>query len=432
MTEDSAVYHRTLRSRSTAAMLGAAFVGACSDQPAPAAPDATPAARAYVVGTAQEMPAASSVARAVAIALNDQGLRARLHEDLRRAPNTEHKLDFRSYLKGTSGGILLSKMATETGQTREQLLATVEAVRPLEFYMPVQEHRESWTGKESVLVAAQLEDGPRDPIVAFDASGASVAVTPAAAPVTPTLVIVPVETHFAEAAVNAQGSSNVGDRGGMTIGTLRPRFASYGIKPAGLYMTFSRIVEDHEPWSKGDPELEVHVHGPTDAGNPQYGADLACAGQHAAQFRTYNQDNAFWNGEVLLFTEGQILDYNAKFGEEFGKNVVVWEDDDTACQVKNDNNELRDKLQATSGAAGATAVAIKTWGQPVTLKNWAPVGAAFLAALYASASWLLSNDDMVGTLVRTDGTTYSYTDANHVLLNGSSVNGRAMLKILTD
>ena len=150
---------------------------------------------------------------------------------------------------------------------------TLAGVRPLEFYMPVRKHRESWTGNGEVLVVSQLDES--EPIVAFDAKGRcnsrSIETAP---PEQPTLSIVPVETRFDQPMPSA--SKNVGDQNGNAIGTLEPmaikgssliacgdgmrwrwwwRWSAPPSIAPGLYLEFSRILDIEgavDSWRAGD------------------------------------------------------------------------------------------------------------------------------------------------------------------------------------
>ena len=96
-----------------------------------AEPTSPPAASEAVVAPGEEATALRTVTRAVALALQDQGLRSRLLNDMRDSRVREHKLEFRRYLRGASGGILLAKMAARSGLSRGELLSDLEALRPL-------------------------------------------------------------------------------------------------------------------------------------------------------------------------------------------------------------------------------------------------------------------------------------------------------------
>src|SRR5439155_17893792 len=115
------------------------------------------------------------------------------------------------YLRSKDGRSLLERMSALSGDDASAVFATLNAVRPLEFYMPVAAQRESWTGKADVLVVSQLEES--EPIVAFDQNGQEVALDRDAAPPHPTLSIVPGETRF-DKPMSPRASRNARDQGG--------------------------------------------------------------------------------------------------------------------------------------------------------------------------------------------------------------------------
>ena len=197
-----------------------------------------------------------------------------------------------------------------------------------------------------------------------------------AAPGTPTISIVPAETRFDQPLDLAEWT-NEDNQNGQAIGTLVSRQllrrlvecgdscgggggggGSY--KPPGFYITWSHISDMHEPWTKGNPEIEVHVHGPTDANNSQYGSDLACSGEHALPERSFDQNNPTWNGDVLVWSAQQNADFNALFSQ--GYHVLFWEDDDTACTIKTDTNVLRGALTGTASLIGGAALKVAAGG----------------------------------------------------------------------
>jgi hypothetical protein len=381
-----------------------------------------------VAGRTAEHDSLRILTRAVAAALDDQGIRARLLADLRAAPFHEHKLELRSYVRGASGGILLAKMAKETGRSRESLGALVESVRPLEMYMPVAEHRARWRGGADVLVAGALED--EDLPVAFAAGGRSVDVAADRAPATPAIALVPVETDFSSP-VDLSLARNVDDEGGASIGSLlvidpcivdpgacEPAPSPAPTKPPGLYMTFSRYYDVGEPWTKGNPEIEVHIHGPSETSAITDGIDLSCSGQYAKDpYKRFDQNDKFWSGDVLLFSKAEIDAFRARANDGF--NVLVWEDDDTACTIKNDKDNIEGAIEATSEIYKVASVKSDD-GILVQIGR-------FVAALYRNASWLLSNDDWLGDAVDQRMVGRSDADATHAVMKGTSYNGRIRL-----
>jgi hypothetical protein len=148
-------------------------------------------------------------------------------------------------------------MAALNGGDEAAIFSTLRAIRPLEFYMPVAKHRESWKGKEDVLVVSQLDQWT--PIIAFGKTGREVALDRKTPPSQPTLSIIPVETRF-DQPMDLSTSRNVRDENGEAIGTLEraPMRASSLIAcgdtcggggsggattPPGLYLEFSRILD---------------------------------------------------------------------------------------------------------------------------------------------------------------------------------------------
>ena len=180
-------------------------------------------------------------------------------------------------------------------------------------------------------------------------------------------------------------------------------------------------MDAKEPWSRGDPEIEVHIQGPTSTGAPTYTEDLSCSGEHAYDYRkVFNQDSGFWEGRVLLFSPEEITSYTSKFKEGF--HVLFWEDDNDSCVLKLDSNTLVDLVRSTASAFGTVALKIIPGVPP-----WVIAG-AFLGNLFSNAgSWLLTNDDFLGAAVQQSSAGYAYPGNTHVIMDGTTLNGRATI-----
>jgi hypothetical protein len=333
----------------------ATFAAACSDnQLTPTAPAADPSVAASVAVT-QEQEALDQIARAVALALQDQGLRQRIKNDMRASRYQEHKLDLSSYLRGESGGILLAKMAKETGRSRDELLALLGGVRPLEMYFPVRAHREGWTGGADLQVLGHLT-ASGDPTAAYALTGASVSVAGDVAPLTPTLAIVQRETDFSEP-LDMSRIRNVRDKGGQSIGTYvqamsycepigsevtiqseqtiecggggggyvgggtttptTPRYRSsqgYGLREV---MTEYKQSGSLDGWFQGDPEMYVevtsHASSPGDPSRPYFTSRV--------RFGLGNDDSAGWKNAYLP----HLISWNAEYGNYI--HLKFYEDD---------------------------------------------------------------------------------------------------------
>jgi len=417
-----------------------AAISACSDPvertvgPTPS-PDIVASASSGQQG--EERAALTTIARLVAISLNNEAARQQLKRDMRAAPFREHKLELSPYLRSKEGQTLLTRMAAANTSNENAVFATLAAIRPLEFYMPVPAHREKWTGKADVLVASQLEESA--PLVAFDESGAQVAVDVKTAPNQPTLSIVPIETRF-DLPMDPKKSRNQRDENGAAIGTLEPFELTQSnliacdatcgggggggggtTIPPGIYLEFSRLIDEKEPWVRGDPEIEVHIQGPYMGSAPTYADDLSCSGERPYDSRKYfDQNGNFWSGRVLLFGEDEVVAFTQKFGDGF--HVMFWEDDNQPCTLRLDTNSLTALLQSTAQAT--TTVAIKV----LPGANWVIVTAAFLGSLFSNAgAWLTTNDDFLGVAVDQASAGYYYPDNTHVIMDGRTFNGRATI-----
>jgi hypothetical protein len=383
-----------------------------------------------------ERVALTKVARLVAVAMDNESARQRLKRDLRAAPFREHKLQLTTYLHSKDGRALLAEMAERTRGGERDVFDALAAIRPLELYMPVVRHRESWTGKGDILVVSQLDESA--PIVAFDERGREVSLDRKVAPEQPTLSIVPVETRFDQPLASAS-SRNVGDLGGNSIGTLErmvPKGSSLiacgetcggggGGGPApippGLYLEYSRILDVKEPWFRGEPEIEVHIQGPRSTSSPTYGEDLSCSGEHAYDFqKVFNQDTGFWEGRVLLYSASEVAAYASKFTQGF--HVLFWEDDNEPCTLKLDSNSLISLLQSTASASGTVAIKVIPGASTLVV-----IG-VFVGTFFSNAApWLLTNDDFLGAAVDQARAGYAYPGNTHVIMDGTTLNGRATI-----
>jgi len=383
-----------------------------------------------------ERVALNRIARLVAEAMDNEPARQHLKRDMRAAPFREHKLELTSYLESKDGKALLARMAELNGGDEAAIFSTLRAIRPLEFYMPVAKHRESWKGKQDVLVVTQLDQWT--PITAYDEAGKEVALDRKTPPDQPTLSIIPVETRF-DQPMDLSSSRNMRDENGEAIGTLEraPIRASSLVAcgdtcggggsggtpsiPPGIYLEFSRILDVKEPWFRGDPEIEVHVHGPTSASNPTYGDNLSCSGEHAPDYRkVFDQNGAFWDGRVMLYSADEITQYMSKFTEGF--HVIFWEDDNDSCTLKLDTDILVSTLQSTAGAFGSIAIKL------LPKANWVLATGAFIATVFSSAgAWLQTNDDFLGIAVDQRQLGSPYPDNTHVIMDGTTLNGRATI-----
>jgi hypothetical protein len=274
------------------------------------------------------------------------------------------------------------------------------------MYLPVPEHRRTWTGDANVLVATAVAD--HDVPVAFDVQGQRHLLDPERPPVTPVIAVVPVETDFSTTPT-AIGCLSCG--GGFPwpppppVPTVVP----------GLYLTKAHFVDDFEGWLKGAPEFEIHILG--QKGQTDSLTDYQCAGEKQPAPYYFDQNALDWSGSVLLFSKSQLDAYNAAHP---GQNIRVFvvEDDDTACQIKADRNLLNDAIRAIDAAYKAvTAGNDSSSSAQKTYKR----ASAFQKLWAALASLINTNDELVGNAVEDVVVGISYPGYNWIVKGQNNV-----------
>ena len=112
---------------------------------------------------------------------------AQVYTELHASPYREHKLHFGTFLRGSAKPLLAAMAAARSAApdagvsggaalTSDAVLATLDSIVDLEFYMPVKEHFVTWTGGRDLIVASALRDDGRVPF-GFDLTGQPVALS---------------------------------------------------------------------------------------------------------------------------------------------------------------------------------------------------------------------------------------------------------------
>jgi hypothetical protein len=382
--------HYTSRAAALALLVGAL---ACSDRPPGTAPDAPPGAPdALSAATRPEV-----LARSLALALGDPAFRAHVKAELDRSPFREHKLSFQRFL-GADRGRALSAIAGRTGVATTELARAADRAIALEMYLPVPEHRRSWTGDANVLVATAVAD--HDPPVAFDVQGNRQVLDPERPPSTPVIAVVPVETDFSTAPAAIIGC--------WTCGFWPPLPPPPAPVP-GLYMTKAHFVDDFEGWLKGSPEFEIHILG--QKAQTDSLTDYQCAGERQAAPYYFDQNALDWSGSVMLFSKVQLDAYNAAHP---GQNIRVFvvEDDDTACEIKANQDIVGNLFKAVDGAYKALTAGNDSSNTIAKLFKRANAIQKLWAAV---ASFINTNDELVGTAVEDAVVGISYPGYNWIV-----------------
>jgi hypothetical protein len=451
-----AVAHGT---RGAAALAFAVAIGACSDSALKPVSPASPAPSTALAPSgefksggwgnharagAEEVAATERLARGVALALAEPAVRQEIKAAIASSDVREHKLHFASFLHGR-GANLIAASARHGGLDAAGFAKAIAQVRDLEFYMPVTAHREKWTGGPDLLVAATA--WKEDPPVAFSVDGKRQVLSKSSPPDTPTLVLVQVETDFTaqrplneaaraalacapDAAQTLAAAARACETAASRHGINRYYAATEATE--GLHALSFHLNDAHEMWFQGDPELEAHAVAKRSRADGS-AIQFQCAGEHAveaafqpgirSQEYVYDQNGNDWSGDVLLMNPAQLD--TAMQAEYEGFNIVLWEDDDNACEIRqNNDNFMHDVVQSTVGviAAGATAIAARR-----NAMAWATFGSRVFDLFHLATG----GDDYVGILVDKSQTSYagSYSDANFIIYTGADFNGRAQLEL---
>lgn len=387
-----------------AALAGLLLLAACGERdpaaPATPAPGAAPAVRADLTVT-DETRQLEGLARRLAIALGDPSFRARFHARLEASPYREGKLHLQRTLLA-DGRAELSALARLNGE-RESLSDSVQrATRALEVYLPVPGHRRQWRGDTRLLVATAARDG--DIPVAFDLNGGRHYLDPTRPPQTPVLAVVPVETDFDAPGV---GGNAVCTPPECTSGGGGPPPPPPNLVSPGLYMTKASFVQDFESWLKGSPEFEVQVLGRK--GVTDSLSKYQCAGEH--QPAPYRWDGGTsWTGSVLLFSQAQISAYHASNPAETFR-IVAMEDDDTACEMKIDE----DRWARFVGTIGPLYQDFTGAIDSGTVKKYVLAGRSLRDFLAAAAGVIKTNDDLIGNAMEDRVVGEYHTNFNWIL-----------------
>lgn len=274
-------------------------------------------------------PANHQLARMLAGALQDPTLRGVLRQHMAGSPQVEHKLHFSSYLNG-KGAPLLSAMARAGGISEAQVVQLFAGTGPLEIYFPVSGHRETWlSGGNDLIVATTLEEWAAPFGVTL--AGKTLSLSAETPPTTPALVIVPAEgfDQFGrplDATLRAEhmrSSSLFGQAASFSTSTSTHR--GIGVSERANYI---RNLNDHEPWTSGNPEFEILLAA-TAADGTQYkwnkpipsgvwdpdsdDGKWRTLGSYSFEMIYYNQDYGTNIGFKCIERDGSGFNFDIKF-----------------------------------------------------------------------------------------------------------------------
>lgn len=390
------------------------FLAACADgatplDPASAVPPADLAPGLLNAGQSEQAARHERLARRLARALQDDRFRAEVYRELRASTEREGKIHLQRFLP--PGSIARQRLAELSQEAPQNVGADLEASPPIEVYLPVPAHRESWQGGPDVLVATAESD--RDAPVAFDLQGHRRTLDPLRPPVQAVIALGRAETDFAPRLAASTCFTECGEEPGSGGGT--PVVAT-----PGLYMTYASFTQTFEGWLKGSPEFEVHILGQD--GSSTAMKSYQCAGAQAGGPYLYDQNDKQWSGSVLLFSQTQLDAFKAAHPTH-SIRVFLLEDDDGACAIKLDSTrvatlfkQLQTAYGSLTGGKDEKLFSIKTF-----------VKAASLLNLFKSGwSAITTQDDLVGNAIEDVVAREFFPGANWIVKGENTITNGAI------
>lgn len=379
---------------------------------------------------AQTVPASSEqlrlerMARRMALALRNPGVRHQVRTSLARSRFRENKLELQRLLRENAGQ-LLHQVALESGESEALIEEDLSAAGSVELYLPLAEHRTRWAGDQDILVATSERDG--DAPVAFDVQGRRYRLDSTIPPTTPVIALVPAELDFSQPPAGATCTPETCPPGGGGGGGVPPA-------PRGIYLTQASILDLHEDWLRGAPEVEAMFMGPlTDTSKMNL---VACANESAVPPRFYDQNGTNWAGNVLIADSAQLERVRGAYPPGTPWNLVrftvaFWEDDTGRCQIATSVNSWKNKLLAAGlTVLGGMVVLSTDWTQPIDTEAW-PFIVQLPLGLLGLIGTIGGNDDFIGHVVNRTVWNPMHPDdvvfTSQVILDGNLRNGTATI-----
>ncbi len=370
------------------------LAAACGGDALPTAPADGPDAAARRTGSAAA-PAREALARKLARALAEPGFRAHLRAQLDASQHDEGKVRLADLLAASAGRGLRALAAADGGRALPG--AEHSAAEAIEVYLPVPAHRGAWRGDDHLLVGTIGSDGEMP--VAFDLRGRRVTLDPEVPPAIPVLAVVPLESDLGPGA----------RRGPELAAACTANCAGEGGTAGALYLTASRLRETFESWLKGKPEIELLVLGQKGASDSL--TSYQCGGERAAGAYYFDQNNLDWSGSALVLSRAQLDAYAAQHPGQ-ALRLFFLEDDDTPCQIRANNADLRELITTVDSLVRGYAGGKEVPGDIGSIYRHFAV-AQKLYSVVASA--IKSNDDLIGNAVEDVVTTERQAGFNWII-----------------
>ncbi len=286
-----------------------AMVAACSPEEAAVVEALSVEEPAPAVGEhPSKLTPLQDVGRALALALRDPALRELIHQEMAHSDVKEGKLQLQRFLRGP-GAPLLASMAQATELREEGVSKLLRQLEPTELYLPVEAHRQRWSGGPDLIVATQWEESEQP--VGFDLEGQPVALSLEKPPDVATLVIVPAESFDEEGSAYGRHLAQSGTVSAMGTWT-------------GLWVNELHVNSgQYESWLKGSPEFELYLENAS--ASPR--STITCASEDSIGPYRWDLNGDDYYASFLV-AEDRYLPLNTR------RVLTMWEDDDGRCSIK--------------------------------------------------------------------------------------------------
>ncbi len=345
--------------------------------------------------------ARQTLARALALSLNDPAMRALLRAAMAQSLVKEEKVHFGSYARGP-GRDLLQSMSRHSRMSVAELEELLAQAGSLEMYLPVKKHRAAWKGGEDLLVATQYQE--HEAPIAFNPSGEPVTLSVKEPPATPTLVLVPAEDFQADGTPTKRGLAL--GRGGPRMQTSA-ELATGDTTLPGVYVNSVHIPDTwkYESWLLGDPEFEFYLGRVQDSRE-----QLRCASEHSDTMFWWNMDGETWTSPFVIGWEDDL--------PPTGFAMFIYEDDDLfdGCKIREGKDHVKLTLDSLKASNGNKALQMKQEGSIISF---------FHGDVKEGETTFLGADEYVGTVtssgVSIDEETRAYAVMNEDLQTTATV-----------
>jgi hypothetical protein len=282
-------------------------------------PDATIAPIPNGADDATVLAADQQVARSIALALYDPGVRGQVRDAMRASLVDDHKLVLQEFVKTPRGKAMLQAAARRSGSPVAGIEAQIAVLPPLDFYMPIEAHRQSWRGTDDILVVATLTR--KGPFFGYATTGNAISLA------------------------------------GRTRDQLQPLFMLHPSEPAGLRVNAQPATQGAVIQDPNDGPASERITW-TPAGGTTLTVDFA-APNVAQQLTTLNAAIAAAGKRSLLATPRWTANLSGPIDTTRVENYLLNFCDDEACIS---SNEIRITAVYRNAAGGELARATYSRG----------------------------------------------------------------------